>query len=61
VLFRSGSIPGTVVAGLGLGLMEGVVATYVTSSLVNVFSFGVLILVLLLRPHGLVGVRVQET
>ena len=50
-----GSVPGAMVGGLALGLAEELVAGYTASSFRDAIAFGVLILVLLLRPEGLLG------
>ena len=60
VLGGIGNIPGAMVGGLVLGLLEGLGAGYLSAQWKNVISFGVLVLVLLLRPRGLLGERVAE-
>jgi len=55
VLGGIGSVPGAMVGGLVLGLAEEYVAGYTLSSYRDAIAFGVLILVLLLRPEGLFG------
>jgi len=49
------SLGGAVVAGLILGVVENLTVAYISSSLRDVFSFGILILVLIFRPKGLFG------
>ncbi|GAB6876870.1 branched-chain amino acid ABC transporter permease [Thermaerobacter litoralis] len=49
------SLPGAVVGGLLLGVLETAVAGFVSTDLKNVFSFSLILLVLILRPHGLLG------
>jgi branched-chain amino acid transport system permease protein len=51
-----GSIPGAVIAGLGLGVIEVLTAAYVDSSLKEAVAFAILVLVLWTRPAGLFGV-----
>lgn len=51
------SLIGAVVGGLLLGLVLAFVLTYVSGSLVFITAFMVLILVLLLRPSGLIGAK----
>jgi branched-chain amino acid transport system permease protein len=46
---------GIVLAGLFYGVFENVVGAYIGSSFKEIFGFGVVILVLLLRPAGLLG------
>lgn len=51
------SLIGAVVGGLLLGLVLAFVLTYISGSLVFIAAFVVLILVLLLRPSGLIGAK----
>ena len=60
VLGGIGSIPGAVLGGLVLGLSEAFAAGYVSSAYEDVFAFGVLVLILLLRPAGLLGKSVPR-
>ncbi|WP_092398449.1 branched-chain amino acid ABC transporter permease [Collimonas sp. OK412] len=46
---------GVLVGGLFLGIVESLTALYVGQTFANVASFGVLVLVLILRPSGLLG------
>ncbi len=55
-----GSIPGALLGGLLLGLVEILVKAYGLSELADAISFGVLILVLLFKPTGLLGKKVKE-
>ena len=48
------------IAAVLLGLLEGLGAGYISAQWKNVFAFAVLILVLLLRPRGLLGERLSE-
>jgi len=50
-----GSLMGALVAGVLIGVTEAVAGLLVQPSLKSVFSFGLLILVLVLRPQGLFG------
>jgi branched-chain amino acid transport system permease protein len=52
-----GSMPGALLGGLLVGVSEGLAAYFVAPSLKSLFSFGLLILVLLVRPQGLLGRR----
>ena len=55
-----GSLPGAVVGGIVLGLLETFVSVYVSSIIRDVFSFSMLVLVLLVLPNGLMGKSVEE-
>ena len=60
VLGGIGSIPGAMIGGIVLGIAEvaGVAAGF--SSYRDAIAFGILVLVLLLRPTGLLGERIQK-
>ncbi len=60
VLGGIGNIPGAMLGGVLIGLLEGLGAGYISSEWKNVFAFVVLIVVLLLRPSGLLGERVAK-
>ena len=49
------SLGGAVAAGFILGIIENLSVAYISSSYRDVFSFGILILVLIIRPKGLFG------
>ena len=51
------SLVGAVIGGLLLGLVLAFVLTYISGSLVFITAFGVLIIILLLKPGGLIGSR----
>jgi branched-chain amino acid transport system permease protein len=53
-----GSIPGAMLGGLLIGIAESFVTGYISSTFTNLIVFGVLIVVMLVRPSGLLG-RVQ--
>lgn len=57
VLGGMGSIPGAVIAAILLGVVESLGSVYISVAYRDVYSFLVLILVLLVRPHGLFGQR----
>jgi len=50
-----GSIPGAMLGGLLLGLLEAIGTQFLGSQWRDVFAFGILILILILRPNGLLG------
>ncbi|MBP3637640.1 MAG: branched-chain amino acid ABC transporter permease [Clostridia bacterium] len=55
-----GSIPGALVGGLLLGVIEILGKAYVSTELGDAFVFAVLIVVLLVKPTGLLGKKVHE-
>jgi branched-chain amino acid transport system permease protein len=55
VLGGMGSMPGAALAGLALGLLEVLTVATIGSSYRDAVAFGVLFLVLVLRPRGLLG------
>ncbi len=55
VLGGIGNLPGAVVGGLLMGLSEEMVVGYLSSTYRDALAFGLLILVLLFRPSGLLG------
>ena len=55
ILGGLGSVPGAVVGGFILGLVDGLVPPLLSSTMAGIVGFGVIILVLLLRPRGLFG------
>jgi branched-chain amino acid transport system permease protein len=59
VLGGIGNIPGAVLGGLLIGVSEVMVVGYLSSTYRDAIAFGILILVLILRPQGLLG-RVQK-
>jgi branched-chain amino acid transport system permease protein len=54
------SIPGVIVGGLVVGLAENLAGAYVSSAYKDVVGFAVLILVLAVRPQGILGTRAVE-
>jgi branched-chain amino acid transport system permease protein len=55
VLGGLGSLPGTVIAALLLGVLESLTATFYGPSWAPAVSFGILLLTLAVRPSGLLG------
>ena len=55
-----GSIPGAFVGGILIGIIEAMAQAYISTSLANSIVFGVLIIVLLVKPAGLLGKYVPE-
>ncbi len=60
VLGGIGNIPGAVLGGLVLGVAETLGAGYISSAYEDVFAFGLLVLILILRPAGLLGKAVKQ-
>ena len=50
-----GSIPGAMLGGLLIGMSEAYTTAYISSTFQNLIVFGLLIVVLLVRPSGLLG------
>jgi branched-chain amino acid transport system permease protein len=55
-----GSIPGALIAGVMLGLIESFGAAFVDSAYQNIYGFGLVLLILVLKPNGLFGERGRE-
>jgi branched-chain amino acid transport system permease protein len=55
-----GSLPGAMIGGIILGVLETLVSTYVSSVMRDVFSFTVLIALLICLPNGLLGADTEE-
>ena len=55
-----GSIPGAFIGGLLLGVIEILSKAYISSQLADAIVFAVLIVVLLVKPTGLLGKQIQE-
>jgi branched-chain amino acid transport system permease protein len=55
-----GSIPGAILGGLFVGLIEILGAAYISSVYKDAFAFIILILVLLVRPQGFFGEKIAE-
>ena len=60
VLGGIGSIPGTLVGGLLLGIIEIFGKAYINQELSDAIVFAVLIIILLVKPNGLMGKKVTE-
>jgi branched-chain amino acid transport system permease protein len=55
-----GSVPGAILGGIFLGVIEVFAAYYVSTAYRDAFAFIILILVLLLRPQGFFGEKIAE-
>lgn len=60
ILGGIGNIPGAMIGGLLLGVIEAMGAAYISIAWKDAITFSVLILILLIRPTGLLGERVAE-
>lgn len=55
-----GNIPGAMIGGLMLGVIEALATGFVSDAWKNAIAFFVLVVILILRPTGLLGERVAE-
>lgn len=55
-----GSIPGAMIGGIILGVIENLSKAYISSQLSDAIVFSVLIVVLLVRPTGILGKQIHE-
>lgn len=55
-----GSLPGAVIGGVLLGLIETFVSVYISSTVRDVFSFSLVIIFLVILPAGLLGRHMEE-
>ena len=50
-----GSLPGAVISGLLLGFLETVISAYVSTTYRDLVAYGLLVVVLIVKPNGLLG------
>ncbi len=55
-----GSIPGAILGGLALGVIETMGASYISVPYKDAFAFAMLLLFLMVRPQGLFGEKISE-
>ena len=55
-----GSVPGAMIGGILLGIIEIFAKAYISSQMADAIVFAVLIVVLLIKPAGLLGKKVRE-
>ena len=55
-----GSIPGAMIGGILLGVIESLSKAYISSQLSDAIVFAVLIVVLLVKPTGILGKKINE-
>lgn len=60
VLGGIGELPGAVMGGLIIGVLEAITASYISSGYRDAIAFAVLIIVLIVRPRGIMGKKVAE-
>lgn len=60
VLGGIGIIPGAMIGGIILGVVEAMVSGFISSTFRDAAAFGILILILLYKPAGLLGKNVRE-
>src|SRR6056297_1062230 len=60
ILGGIGNIPGAMLGGMLLGLFNAFIAGYVSSTWADAYTFILLIVILIVRPTGLLGERVAE-
>jgi branched-chain amino acid transport system permease protein len=54
------SIPGAIIGGIIIGLLEAYTGGYIGQGLNTIVPFIVLVLILMVRPYGLFGQRIIE-
>ena len=60
VLGGIGIIPGAMLGGLALGIAESLTKAYISSKVADAVVFGILVVVLLVKPSGILGKNVGE-
>ena len=55
-----GSIPGAMIGGILLGVIENLSKAYISTELSDAIVFGVLIIVLIVKPTGILGKKMNE-
>ncbi|WP_342755801.1 branched-chain amino acid ABC transporter permease [Kineothrix sedimenti] len=55
-----GSVPGAMIGGILLGIIEILGKAYISSQMADAIVFAVLIIVLLVKPTGILGKKIQE-
>ena len=60
VLGGIGSIPGALLGGLSIGLLETLSKAYISTTFSDAIVFGILIVILLIKPSGLLGKVTRE-
>lgn len=60
VLGGIGSIPGALIGGLAVGVLETLSKAYISTNFSDAIVFGILIVILLIKPSGLLGRQINE-
>jgi branched-chain amino acid transport system permease protein len=60
VLGGIGSVPGAMLGGIILGLIESTGAAYISSEYKDAYAFVILIIILLIKPSGILGRHTEE-
>ena len=60
VLGGIGSVPGAMLGGILLGIIESLSKAYISTQLADAIVFGVLIIILIVKPTGILGKNIQE-
>ena len=60
ITFAIGSIPGAMIGGILIGIIETFAKRYISPQFSDAVVFSVLIIILLVKPAGLLGKQVQE-
>lgn len=55
-----GSIPGAMIGGILLGVIENLSKVYISTQLSDAIVFGILIIILLVKPTGILGKKISE-
>ena len=55
-----GSIPGAMIGGVLIGIIEILGRAYISSQMADAIVFAVLILVLVIKPTGILGKKIDE-
>ena len=55
-----GSIPGAMIGGILIGIIENLSKGYISDQLADAIVFGILIIVLMVKPTGLLGKKINE-
>lgn len=60
ILGGIGELPGAVIGGFIIGVLEALVAGYISSGYRDAIAFAVLIIILIIRPQGILGKKISH-